>query len=195
MKLDKSIPVIRCEWAENPLFHMYHDTEWGVPVHDDKKHFEFLILEAAQAGLSWATILKRRDGYGRAFAYFDPKKVAQFTENDVKLLMNNSTIIRNRLKINAAINNAQMFLQVQKEFQTFDAYIWTFVNGKPIVNAWKKLSQIPATSRESEALSNDLKKRGFRFVGPTIIYAHMQAVGMVNDHQISCFAYSQNKIG
>jgi DNA-3-methyladenine glycosylase I len=181
--------IIRCQWAENPLFHEYHDTEWGVVVHDDKKQFEFLTLEAAQAGLSWATILKRREGYKQAFANFDPKKVAAFTEQDVEKLMNNSAIIRNRLKINAAINNAKMFLTVQKEFGTFDTYIWSFVKGKPIVNAWKKISEIPAISKESEAVSRDLKKRGFRFVGPTIIYAHMQAVGMVNDHEITCFRY------
>jgi DNA-3-methyladenine glycosylase I len=181
--------IIRCQWAENPLFHDYHDKEWGVPVHDDKKHFEFLTLEAAQAGLSWATILKRREGYKRAFAGFDPKKVALFTEEDIEKLMNNPGIIRNRLKINASVNNAKMFLNVQEEFFTFDKYIWTFVKGKPIVNKWKKISEIPAISKESEALSKDLKKRGFRFVGPTIIYAHMQAVGMINDHEVSCFRY------
>jgi DNA-3-methyladenine glycosylase I len=181
---------IRCQWAENPLFHEYHDVEWGVPVHDDKKHFEFLTLEAAQAGLSWATILKRREGYVQAFAHFDPKKVAQFTDADVEKLMNNSGIIRNRLKISAAINNSKMFLNVQKEFGTFDRYIWSFVKGNTIINKWKKISEIPAISKESEALSKDLKKRGFRFVGPTIIYAHMQAVGMVNDHEITCFRYT-----
>lgn len=175
--------------GKNPLFHDYHDEEWGVPVHDDKKHFEFLTLEAAQAGLSWATILKRREGYKRAFANFDPKKVVLFTDTDIKKLMNDPTIIRNKLKIAAAVNNAKMFLQVQKEFSTFDNYIWSFVNGKPIINKWKKISEIPAISKESEALSKDLKKRNFRFVGPTIIYAHMQAVGMVNDHEVTCFRY------
>ena len=188
--MDENTNIIRCQWAENPLFHEYHDKEWGVQVHNDKKHFEFLILEAAQAGLSWATILKRREGYRRAFANFDPKNAAKFTEKDIEKLMNNSAIIRNRLKINAAINNAKMFLTVQKEFGTFDKYIWTFVKGKPIVNKWEKTSEIPATSEESEVLSKDLKKRGFKFVGPTIIYAHMQAVGMVNDHQTNCFRYS-----
>jgi DNA-3-methyladenine glycosylase I len=183
--------TIRCQWAGNPLFHEYHDSEWGVPVHSDKKHFEFLTLEAAQAGLSWATILKRREGYTQAFAHFDPKKVALFTDTDAEKLMNNPTIIRNRLKISAAINNARMFLKVQKEFKTFDSYIWSFVNGKPIVNKWKKMTEIPAVSKESEALSKDLKKRGFRFVGPTIMYAHMQAVGMVNDHEVACFRYSE----
>lgn len=187
MKINEKKNIIRCQWAENPLFHTYHDTEWGVPVHDDKKHFEFLMLEAAQAGLSWATVLKRREGYRKAFANFDPKKVAQFTEKDAEKLMGNSAIIRNRLKISAAINNAKMFLLVQKEFGTFDAYIWSFVKGKPIINRPKNISEIPAISKESEELSKDLKKRGFRFVGPTIIYAHMQAVGMVNDHEVTCF--------
>lgn len=163
-------PIIRCQWAENPLFYNYHDTEWGVPVHDDKKHFEFLILEAAQAGLSWATILKRREGYREAFANFNPKKVALYTQKDVEKLMNNSTIIRNRLKINAAINNAKMFLQVQKEFSTFDNYIWGFVKGKQIINTWKKMSEIPTVSKESEALSKDLKKAKFQICWP---YYHL----------------------
>lgn len=181
--------IVRCQWAENPLFHEYHDKEWGVPVHDDKTHFEFLMLEAAQAGLSWATILKRREGYRQAFANFDPKKVAKFTEKNAEKLMGNSAIIRNRLKISAAINNAKMFFLIQKEFGTFDGYIWSFVKGKPIIHKRKNISEIPAISKESEALSKDLKKRGFRFVGPTIIYAHMQAVGMINDHEITCFRY------
>ncbi|MFZ2206004.1 MAG: DNA-3-methyladenine glycosylase I [Microgenomates group bacterium] len=189
--IKQTINIIRCQWAENPLFHEYHDTEWGVPVHDDKKHFEFLMLEAAQAGLSWATVLKRREGYRKSFANFDPKKVAQFTEKDAKKLMGNSAIIRNRLKISAAINNAKMFLLVQKEFGTFDAYIWSFIKGKPIINRPKNISEIPAISKESGALSKDLKKRGFRFVGPTIIYAHMQAVGMVNDHEVTCFVHQK----
>lgn len=189
--IKKPHTVIRCQWAENPMFHEYHDTEWGVPVHDDKKHFEFLILEAAQAGLSWATILKRREGYRQVFAGFDPEKVALFTDMDIEKLINNPAIIRNRLKIAAAVNNAKTFLQVQKEFLSFDSYIWSFIKGKPIVNRWKKISEIPAVSKESEALSRDLKKRNFRFVGPTIIYAHMQAVGMVNDHIITCFAHSR----
>jgi DNA-3-methyladenine glycosylase I len=181
----------RCHWATNPIFHNYHDTEWGVPVHNDRTHFEFLILEGAQAGLSWATILKRRPGYKKAFANFDPKKVAKFTAKDVEKLKQNTGIIRNRLKIAAAITNAQNFLKVQKEFGSFDKYIWQFVGGKPIKNKWSKDSQIPATSKESEALSKDLKKRGFKFVGPTIIYAHMQAIGMINDHQTHCFRYNQ----
>lgn len=182
----------RCQWADqNELFHQYHDQEWGVPVHDDHKHFEFLILESAQAGLSWATILKRRAGYKKAFASFDPNKVAQFTDIDFKRLIKNPAIIRNKLKIKAAINNAKMFLKIQTEFTSFDKYVWSFVGRKPIVNRWKKMSQIPATSKESVTLSQDLKKRGFKFVGPTIIYAHMQAIGMVNDHLTSCFRYHQ----
>lgn len=181
----------RCEWAQNPQFQEYHDKEWGVPVHDDRIHFEFLILEGAQAGLSWATILKRRRGYREAFANFDPEKVAQFTEEDYARLIQNSEIIRNKLKIRSAINNAQRFLDVQEEFGDFDTYIWQFVGNATIVNAWELMSQIPAVSKESEALSKDLKKRGFTFVGPTIIYAHMQAVGMVNDHVVSCFRYKE----
>lgn len=186
----KQTSFVRCQWAENPLFHEYHDKEWGVIVHDDKKHFEFLMLEAAQAGLSWATILKRREGYRKAFANFDPKKVAQFTAKDIEKLLNNSAVIRNRLKINAAVNNAKIFLTVQKEFGTFDKYIWEFVKGKQIVNKWKRNSASPSTSKESDALSQDLKKRGFKFVGSTIIYAHMQAAGMINDHEITCFRYA-----
>lgn len=187
MKDDKKVMLIRCQWAANPLFHDYHDREWGTPVHSDIKHFEFLTLEAAQAGLSWATILKRRKGYERAFVGFDPKKVAQFTDKDVEKLLNDTGIIRNHLKISAAINNARIFLFVQKEFGTFDNYIWSFVKGKIIFNKWKKISEIPSISKESEELSRDLKKRGFRFVGPTIIYAHMQATGLVNDHEVNCF--------
>lgn len=179
--------TIRCQWAENPLFYEYHDKEWGVPIHNDKKHFEFLTLEAAQAGLSWATILKRREGYKKAFAGFDPIKVALYSDKDIEKLINNPEIIRNRLKINAAINNTQKFIEVQKEFGTFDRYIWGFVKGKPIVNKWENMSKIPALSKESEELSRDLKKRGFKFVGPTIIYAHMQAAGLINDHEVKCF--------
>jgi len=182
----------RCPWAEHKSMTKYHDTEWGVPVHGDRKHFEFLILEGAQAGLSWATILKRRDGYRKAFANFDPKKVARFTAQDQTKLFKNSGIIRNRLKIKSAISNAQHFLEIQKEFGSFDNYVWRFVGGKPIVNKWKKMSQIPTTSIESDALSKDLKKRGFKFVGSTIVYAHMQATGLVNDHLISCFRYKTN---
>lgn len=180
----------RCTWpAENELLQQYHDEEWGRPIHSDTQHFEFLILEAAQAGLSWLTVLKRRDGYRRAFANFDPKKVAKFDQKKVESLLQNSEIIRNRLKIESAVNNAKRFLEVQKEFGSFDAYIWRFVGGKPKVNAWKTSKQIPATSPESDALSKDLKKRGFKFVGSTVLYAHMQAVGMVNDHLVHCFCY------
>ncbi len=181
----------RCQWAQDPQFHPYHDLEWGVPVHDDRTHFEFLVLESAQAGLSWATILKRRQGYQQAFANFDPEEVAQYTDEDFDRLLHNSEIIRNKLKINSAINNAKIFLEVQKEFESFDTYIWQFVGNKPIVNRWEHMNQIPAVTEESETLSKDLKKRGFTFVGPTIIYAHMQAIGMVNDHEVSCFRYKE----
>lgn len=181
----------RCQWAQDEQFHAYHDEEWGVPVHDDRTHFEFLVLEGAQAGLSWATILKRRPGYRQAFANFEPVRVAQFTEAEYESLLQNAAIIRNKLKIRSAINNAQRFLEVQQEFGNFDAYIWQFVGGKPILNKWESMQQIPAVTAESQALSTDLKKRGFTFVGPTIIYAHMQAIGMVNDHVLSCFRYRE----
>ena len=184
----------RCQWAQDPQFHEYHDTEWGVPVHEDRKHFEFLVLEGAQAGLSWATILKRREGYRKAFMDFDPERIAQFSDTDFNRLLLNTDIIRNKLKIRSATNNAQRFLEVQKEFGSFDAYIWQFVGNKPIVNTWEQMSQIPAVSQESELLSRDLKKRGFTFVGPTIIYAHMQAVGMVNDHEVTCFRYGECRV-
>lgn len=169
----------------------YHDEEWGVPRHEDRQHYEFLILEAAQAGLSWSTVLKRREGYRKAFANFDPKKVAKFGAKDVERLLQDAGIIRNRLKIEAAIHNAHRFLEVQKEFGTFDRYFWGFVGGKPRINKWRSKDQIPATTPESDALSKDLKKRGFKFVGSTVIYAHMQAVGMVNDHLTSCFRFHQ----
>ena len=169
----------------------YHDKEWGVPVHSDRKHFEFLVLEGAQAGLSWSTILKRREGYRKAFANFDPKKVAKFTKRDVNRLLKDPGIIRNKLKVTSAINNAQRFLEIQQEFGSFDKYIWQFVGGQPIKNKWTKMSQLPAVTEESKALSRDLKKRVFTFVGPTIIYAHMQAVGMVNDHVVGCFRYKE----
>lgn len=181
----------RCQWASKEIFHQYHDQEWGLPVHDDKIHFEFLTLEAAQAGLSWETILKRREGYRKSFANFNPKKVAKFTEKDFEKLIKNPEIIRNKLKVRAAINNAKKFLEVQKEFGSFDKYIWSFVNNKPVINEWKKMSELPATSEESGALSKDLRKRGFKFVGPTIMYAHMQAVGLVNDHEVSCFRHKE----
>lgn len=180
----------RCEWANgSDLEQAYHDTEWGVPVHDDRTLFEFLILEGAQAGLSWSTILKKRNGYRKAFDNFNAKKISRYTENKIKDLLNDPGIIRNSLKINAAITNARAFLAVKKEFGSFDTYIWQFVNGKPIRNAWKKPAEIPANTPESDAMSHDLKKRGFKFVGPTICYAFMQAIGMVNDHTTDCFRY------
>lgn len=183
--------LYRCRWAENELFHEYHDTQWGVPVHDDKTHFEFLILEGAQAGLSWSTILKKRDGYKKAFANFDVKQVAKFSQDDIQKLILNPEIVRNKLKINSAVTNAQKFIEIQKEFGSFNKYIWEFVGGKPIVNSWKSVKELPATSKESDTLSKDLKKRGFKFVGSTIIYAHMQATGLVNDHEINCFRYKE----
>jgi DNA-3-methyladenine glycosylase I len=186
----------RCAWAAagNALYIEYHDREWGVPVHDDRTHFEFLILEGAQAGLSWATILNKREAYRKAFNDFDPVKVARFSEKRVAKLLENPGIVpgivRNRLKVQAAVTNARAFLEVQKEFGSFDAYVWPFVGGRPIVHRRKSIKDVPATSRESDALSRDLKKRGFKFVGTTILYAHMQAVGMVNDHEVSCFRYT-----
>ena len=181
----------RCQWAEGQfdLYLKYHDEEWGVPVHDDRTHFEFLVLESAQAGLSWATILKKREGYHQAFADFDVQKVAQYDENKIQELLQYEGIVRNQLKVRATVNNARRFLEVQQEFGSFDNYIWRFVDGKPIVNKWQKMSEVPATSKESDALSKDLKKRGFKFVGSTIIYAHMQACGLVNDHTTDCFRY------
>jgi len=179
----------RCAWAEGvgDFYIKYHDAEWGEPVHDDRKHFEFLILEGAQAGLSWATVLKKREAYRKAFARFEPAWVARFTEKKIVTLLKNPGIIRNRLKVAAAVTNARAFLAVQKEFGSFDAYVWRFVGGKPIRNRRRSMKDIPATSLESDALSADLKRRGFKFVGSTIIYAHMQAVGMVNDHVVDCF--------
>jgi len=181
----------RCDWVSgaDALMTKYHDREWGVPVHDDRKHFEFLVLEGAQAGLSWSTILKRREGYRHAFADFDPEKVARFSEKKVEELLQDSTIIRNRQKIAAAVRNARHFLDIRKEFGSFDAYAWHFVEGQPIVNRRKHTMDIPATTPQSDAFSKDLKNRGFSFVGSTIIYAHMQAVGMVNDHLVDCFRY------
>ena len=185
--------VKRCGWCENtyPEYIRYHDKEWGVPVHNDQTQFEFLLLEGAQAGLSWSTILNKRAGYRKAFENFVVEKVASFDEKKIQLLLNNPDIVRNQLKIRTAVTNAQKFIEVQQEFGSFDQYIWRFVKGKPLINQWKTLSDIPATTRESDALSKDLKKRGFKFVGSTIIYAHMQAVGMVNDHEIGCFRYRE----
>lgn len=179
----------RCEWVEGEFeeYVRYHDEEWGVPVHDDKVHFEFLILEGAQAGLSWSTILKRREGYRKSFADFDPKKVSNFDEAKIQELLQFEGIIRNKLKVRSAVTNAQHFLEIQKEFGSFDHYIWQFVGDSPIINYWKSMSEVPATTKESDALSKDLKKRGFKFVGSTIMYAHMQACGLVNDHTLDCF--------
>ena len=189
----KKLPKKRCEWSYSSceLYEQYHDEEWGVPVHDDQKQFEFLTLESAQAGLSWSTILNKREGYRKAFADFDPAKVARFSDKRIAKLLENPGIVRNRLKVNAAVTNARAFLDVQDEFDGFDAYIWQFVGGQPIRNQWRTLKQIPVTTKESDALSKDLKRRGFKFVGSTIIYAHMQAVGMVNDHTVDCFRHKQ----
>jgi DNA-3-methyladenine glycosylase I len=185
---------IRCPWClKFDQYISYHDEEWGVPVHDDCKHFEFLILEGAQAGLSWSTILKKRDGYRKNFVDFNPEKVARFTQTKIEKILTDPGIIRNKLKVHAAVNNAKRFLEVQKEFGKFDTYIWEFVKGKPIVNKWKSTTHAPATTKESDALSKDLQKRGFKFVGSTVIYAHMQACGLVNDHLIDCFRYNELK--
>jgi DNA-3-methyladenine glycosylase I len=182
----------RCDWAgTDPEMVAYHDTEWGVPVHDDDTHFEFLVLEGAQAGLSWSTILKRRSGYRKAFAGFDPVKVARFTPAKVEKLLTDTGIIRNRAKVNSTVRNAGLFLEVQKEFGSFDAYIWGFVGGRPVVNRWRRMAQLPPTSPESEALSKDLRRRGFSFVGPTVCYAHLQAAGLINDHLVGCFRYEE----
>ena len=183
----------RCAWAAGQFeqYVTYHDEEWGVPVHDDKKHFEFLILEGAQAGLSWATILKRREGYREAFANFDPEIVAAYSEEKIAELLQFEGIIRNKLKVRAAVTNAQKFLEIQKESGSFDAYIWSFVGGTPKVNAWKTRKKIPITTPESDALSKDLKKRGFKFVGSIVMYSHMQACGLVNDHLVDCFRYKE----
>jgi len=183
----------RCTWCENTFeeYEKYHDEEWGVPVHDDKTHFEFLILEGAQAGLSWSTVLKKREGYRQLFADFNVEAVAEFTPAEVEITLQNPAIIRNRLKVAGTVINAQKFIEVQKEFGSFDKYIWSFVGGKPIVNAWENMKQVPATTPESDALSKDLKKRGFKFVGSTIMYAHMQACGLVMDHTIDCFRYKE----
>jgi DNA-3-methyladenine glycosylase I len=182
----------RCPWCLGfEQYIDYHDREWGVPVQDDRIHFEFLILEGAQAGLSWSTILKKREGYRKAFSGFDPVKVARFTDSQLEKLLLDPGIVRNRLKVYATRNNARQFLSIQKEFGSFNRYIWSFVNGKPIINRWKSMKEVPATSAESDALSKDLIKRGFKFVGSTVIYAHMQACGLVNDHLVDCFRYKQ----
>ncbi len=177
----------RCEWARTDLSIAYHDEQWGVPTHDDRVLFEFLILEGAQAGLSWETILKKRENYRKAFAHFDPAKVARFTQRDFNRLVKDAGIVRNRLKIESAIDNAKAFLKVQEEFGSFDAFIWRFVEGRPILNRWNSLREIPAKTAVSDAMSKALKRRGFRFVGSTICYAYMQAMGLVNDHTVGCF--------
>jgi DNA-3-methyladenine glycosylase I len=183
----------RCEWAgsKNQLMVAYHDKEWGKPVKDDQTLFEFLILEGAQAGLSWETILNRRENYRKIFREFDPEKLARLTDKQLETILENPGIIRNRLKVYSVRTNARLFLKVRKEFGTFSKYLWSFVGGKPIKNKWKQLSEVPATTPESDALSKDMKKRGFKFVGSTICYAFMQAVGMVNDHTVDCFRYTK----
>jgi DNA-3-methyladenine glycosylase I len=183
-------PLIRCDWAQSELMIRYHDEEWGVPVHDDRTLFEFLILEGAQAGLSWETILNKRENYRAAFDNFDPQKIARYNRKKLAQLLKNPGIVRNRLKIGSAVTNAQAMLRVQEEFSSFDHYLWQFVNGRPRLNQWKSLSQIPASTAESDALSKALKKRGFNFVGSTICYAFMQGVGMVNDHVVQCFRHA-----
>jgi DNA-3-methyladenine glycosylase I len=189
-RVQKSIK--RCPWpSDDPLMIAYHDREWGVPLHDDGKLFEFIVLDGAQAGLSWSTVLKKRENYRKAFQEFDPAVVARYKEKDVQRLLKNGGIIRNRLKIESAVTNAKVFLDIQKEFGSFDAYIWQFVNNKPIQHKFRRLGEIPATTDESDAMSRDLKKRGFKFVGSTICYAFMQAAGMVNDHLVECFRYRE----
>jgi DNA-3-methyladenine glycosylase I len=184
----------RCDWSgTEPIYVDYHDKEWGVPVHDDRMHFEMIILDGAQAGLSWITILKRRDSYREAFDNFDAVKVSRYDDKKVEKLLTNPGIIRNRLKVNSAVKNARAFLKIQKEFGSFDDYIWQFVNHKTIQNKWKKMSELPAKTAESDAMSKDLKKRGFSFVGSTICYAYMQAAGMINDHITNCFRYKEVK--
>jgi DNA-3-methyladenine glycosylase I len=181
----------RCAWISDPLMRRYHDREWGVPVHDDRKHFEYLILDGAQAGLSWRTILNKREAYRSAFAGFDPRKVARFDGRKVRSLLSDPGIVRNRLKIQGAITNARAFLEVQEEFGSFDDYVWGLVGGKTRQNAWRSMRDVPARTAESDAVSADLKRRGFRFVGSTICYAYMQAAGMVNDHTVDCFRHRE----
>jgi len=181
----------RCDWAKKPLEIEYHDNEWGVPVHDDRKLFEFLVLDGFQAGLSWTTILAKRENFRRAFDDFNYEKIAQYEEKKIEALLLDAGIIRNKLKIKVAISNARAFLKVQQEFGSFDRYIWSFTDGKTMVNHWRTMDEVPATSRESDAMSKDLKRRGFNFVGSTICYAFMQAAGMVNDHLVTCFRYKE----
>lgn len=184
---------IRCQWCgDDPLYVEYHDNEWGVPVHDDRKLFEMINLEAAQAGLSWITILRKRNNYQKAFDNFDARKIIKYDQKKINELLSNKGIVRNRLKINAVIKNANAFLEIQNEFGSFDKYIWKFVNGKQIINKFKDLNELPANTKESDAMSKDLKMRGFKFVGSTICYAFMQACGLVNDHTVKCFKYKKN---
>lgn len=187
------VATTRCAWVndDDRLMREYHDREWGVPAHDDRTHFEFLVLEAAQAGLSWSIVLKKREGYRRAFSQFDPEKVARYSESRIERLTDDPGIVRNRMKIAAAVKNAKAFLVVREQFGSFDAYCWRFMNGRARQNQWSSVRQIPATTAESDAFSRDLKSRGFSFVGSTIIYAHMQAVGMVNDHLVDCFRHGE----
>lgn len=191
------IPTIRCAWAatSGALDTAYHDAEWGVPIHDDRRLFEFLLLEGAQAGLSWSTILKKRDGYRTGFAGFDPARVAEFSDADQQTLLANPGIVRNRLKVASAVTNARAFLEVQAAFGSFDAYLWRFVDGRPVRNAWRSKSEVPVSTPVSDALCRDLSKRGFRFVGTTIMYAFMQATGMVNDHTVDCFRWREVQDG
>ena len=184
--------MARCPWAEtDDLYRKYHDEEWGLPVHDDRTHFEFLVLEAAQAGLSWLTILRKRENYRRAYHRFDPVRVSKFGDPEVRRLLEDPGIVRNRKKIEASIHNARRFIEVQREFGSFDAYLWRYVAGRPLVNRWENVSEIPSKSALSEELSKDLLRRGFRFVGPTILYAYLQAVGVVNDHLVACFRHPE----
>ena len=192
MKVMKT-SIKRCPWSEQngELLIKYHDEEWGVPVHDDKKHFEFLVLEINQAGLSWKTVLTKRENYIKAYGYFNPKIIAEYDELKITQLLGNAGIIRNRKKIEAAVHNAKRFLEIQKEFNSFDNYIWKFVDNAPVVNVWKTDQDIPARTNLSDTISSDLRDRGFKFIGPTIIYAHLQATGIVNDHLVDCFRYKQ----
>ncbi len=189
--MNKNAAKVRCDWAMkgDEAYQRYHDEEWGVPVHDERVHFEFLMLETAQAGLSWATILRKRDGYRKAFADFDPEKVARYSSAKIEKLLASPAIIRNRAKILAAVSNARVFLDIQEEIGSFDKYIWGFVNGKPVQNKWKTMDQIPATSSLSDVVSKELKNRGFKFVGSTVCYAHLQAAGLINDHLVHCFRH------
>ncbi len=191
MNTDSNDTKVRCAWATSPHMAAYHDNEWGVPVHDDRLLFEFIVLEGAQAGLSWDTILRRRENYRAAFDNFDPAKIAAYDQKKIDILLADSGIIRNKLKIHSTITNAHAFLAIAEEFGSFDKYIWQFVDDKPIINAWTAKTGIPAVTPEAEAISRDLKKRGFKFMGPTIVYAHMQATGMVNDHTTDCFRWNE----